>query len=223
MIAVMSVVAVLLATGGATADLVNNGNGLIYDTDLNITYYDYSSTANTWADAVNWAASLTVNGVGDWRLPSSKAGAYAWGYDGTTTGGFNITSSEMGHLFYAELGNSGEYDTSGNETPVAFEDSDIGNAIHNRGPFANLQFGDLWVTQDASYWSSTGPSGLNAIWAFNTTYGYQDAEDKVHPSIESGYVMAVHDGNVVPEPPTLVLLASGLIGLLACAWRRRTA
>jgi hypothetical protein len=147
-------------------------------------------------------------------------GAYQWGYDGTTTGGYNITSSEMGHLFYTELGNSGEFDTSGTETPVLFDNSDNQNAIHNSGPFTNLQFGNLWGTGTADYWSSTGPSGSNGIWAFDTTYGYQSNVDKVNPGIGTGYAMAVHVGNV-PEPCTLVLLSMGGLGVLAYSWRRR--
>jgi hypothetical protein len=210
----ISICAILVISGVANATLVNNGNGLIYDSDLNITWYDYSHTAGVWADAVNWASNLTAGGVGGWRLPSSMQGAYQWGYDGTTTGGYNITSSEMGHLFYTELGNSGEYDTSGTNTPVLFDDSDNQNAIHNSGPFSNLQFGNLWGDGWADYWSSTGASGTNGIWAFNTTYGYQDNEDKVTPSIYGpGYAMAVHAGNI-PEPATMCLLGLGALGLL---------
>jgi hypothetical protein len=202
----------------AGAALINNGNGLVYDTDLNVTWYDASHVAGTWAEAVDWTAGLTVEGVSGWRLPSSKQGPYTWGYDGTTTGGYNITSSEMGHLFYAELGNSGEFGTLGVETPVLFDDSDVQNTIHNSGPFANLKFGDLWGDGNADYWSSTGAAGTNGIWAFDTTYGGQDNMDKVSAGIYGpGYAIAVHEGNV-PEPMTLAIL--GLGGLLL---RRRMA
>jgi hypothetical protein len=208
------VITISVISGAANAALVNNGGGLIYDTDLNITWYDYSQIAPTWADATNWVASLSVNGVGGWRLPSSAPGVYSWGYDGSTTGGYNITSSEMGHLFYSELGNSGEYNTAGTQTPVLFDDSDNQNAIHNSGAFANLQFGNLWGDGWADYWSSSGASGTDGIWAFNTTYGYQDNEHKVTPSIYGpGYAMAVHAGNV-PEPATMCLLGLGGLALL---------
>jgi hypothetical protein len=211
---VIFICTILAISGVANAALVDHGGGLIYDTDLNITWYDHSSIAPTWADAVSWVSGVTAGGVGGWRLPSSAPGPYSWGFDGTTTGGYNITSSEMGHLFYTELGNSGDIDILGNSTPVATDGSANDNFIHNSGPFTNLLFGNLWDTGWADYWSSTGASGTDGIWAFDTSYGYQDNEDKVTPSIYGpGYAMAVHEGNV-PEPATMWMCLLGLGGLL---------
>ena len=61
------------------ADLIlrgedNIGHNLVYDTDLDITWYDYSHLAPEYEDAVNWADQLSVR-VGtieftDWRLPA---------------------------------------------------------------------------------------------------------------------------------------------------------
>ena len=50
------------------------GHNLVYDTDLDITWYDYSHFSPEYNDAVIWADQLTVQ-VGavqftDWRLPS---------------------------------------------------------------------------------------------------------------------------------------------------------
>lgn len=89
-----------------------------------------NSVAN-WTAQNAWAAGLNGGGVlayninpgytvtwnGNWRLPTTVDGPWVWGYDGTTTAGYNITTSEMGHLFYTELGNQGYYNTSG-EYPV---------------------------------------------------------------------------------------------------------
>ena len=51
----------------------NLGNHLIYDSDLNITWYDYNSGTMTWTQAMSWVQTLrvTVNGVNitRWRLP----------------------------------------------------------------------------------------------------------------------------------------------------------
>jgi len=82
--------------------------------------------------------------VGAWRLPSSRLGPYQGGYNSTTTGAYSITSSEMGHLFYTELRNSGELDTSAVETTVLFDDSNLAKTIHDSGTFVNLKYGNLW-------------------------------------------------------------------------------
>ncbi len=47
----------------AHAALINNGNGLIYDTVLNITWYDHTymgpqGDGATWSQAMSWAAGL---------------------------------------------------------------------------------------------------------------------------------------------------------------------
>ncbi len=101
---------------------------LIWDDDNNgnsVVWLDYSNPVDTWQNQMDWAAGLeaaiTINldagysVIWDsaWRLPETVDGPWDYGYDGTTTAGYNITSSEMGHLYYEELGNLGSYDTSG--------------------------------------------------------------------------------------------------------------
>jgi hypothetical protein len=91
------------------------GNQLIYDTDFDITWYDYTNSNDTWDNQVAWADALTVDFDGtiydDWRLPISDE----------TCHDYDCTGSEMGHPYYTELGN------------VA------GGPLTNTGPFANLQ------------------------------------------------------------------------------------
>lgn len=87
------------------------GNKLIYDTDLNIIWYDYTKSRDTWQNQVNWASNLSVTfgsqTFDDWRLPNTVDGPMTWSYGGSTSYGYNNTSSEMGHLYYTELGNLG--------------------------------------------------------------------------------------------------------------------
>jgi len=75
------------ATIPAHAILIDRGGGLIYDTDLDITWLQDAGLANitgsqtggrmTWGNAVNWAENLSyVDSVRnitwtDWRLPST--------------------------------------------------------------------------------------------------------------------------------------------------------
>ena len=175
----------------AHAELVNNGNGLIYDTDLDITWYDAPAVARNWTDAVTWAANLSVTDVNGknitgWRLPRTLDGAPVLGYDGTTTAGYNITSSEMGHLFYTALGNRGTFDVNGNNLGVQEWDN------IKKGPFTNLQHTyEAWYS--GNYWSGTDFSASpNNAWSFHFSEGRQGVIDKNSPY----YALAVHDGNV---------------------------
>ncbi len=181
----------------AQADLVLIGQGtsthgtynLIYDTDLDATWYDYSRSDGRIYHVyqTSWASALTVDFGGniydDWRLPTTVDAPYVYGYDGTTSGGYNITSSEMGHLFYTELGNNAYNDTNGNYQP------DYG--LTDTGDFQNLY--------PEYYWSDTYYTAENnSAWAFHFGYGITNKRIRGN----SHYALAVHDGLVVmPEPP----------------------
>lgn len=76
------------------AMLIDNGNNLIYDSDLNITWYAVAhNTGSYWPNANSWAAGLNLGGESGWRLPTIPGTTSGYTYEG-----------EMGHLFYNELG-----------------------------------------------------------------------------------------------------------------------
>ena len=81
-----------------TPNLYDRGRGLIYDADLNITWFQDAGFGGqrTWFDAMDWVSDLVYWGYDDWRLPTTPGTAY-----GITSEG------EMGHLHYTELGNTG--------------------------------------------------------------------------------------------------------------------
>jgi hypothetical protein len=160
------------------------GNQLIYDTDLDITWYDYSHSADTWDGQMDWASALSVtfggNTYDDWRLPMLINPGLTPCLD------YNCTDSEMGHLYYVEIGSEGgvPYPTYGTSD---FENLPAFNA-----------------------WSGTEYAG-SAI-KFNFAYGGQFTSDKSN----SWSAIAVRDGlAVVPEPisATLFILGGATLGL----------
>jgi hypothetical protein len=208
---------VILAPTSANAALIERLGGLAYYDDVaNLTWLadaNTAGTAMTWADANNWAASLTVGGVGGWRLADTvdvgnDGGTYTNLYQGVDAG-YNITvHSELSNMFYNVLGNGSKYNTDGTETGCVAPDY----CLSNRGPFSNLQ--------SDYYWSATAYAiDADYAWGFGMDDGGQG---KINKSA-SLYAWAVQSGDVsaVPVPAAVWLFASGLITLIGFSRRQK--
>ncbi len=193
------------------------GGQAVYDTDLDITWLaDANAGAGSpfddgasitdgrmsWQSANDWAASLTVGGFTDWRLPFTSQPDPTC--NGQTQGdgfGINCTGSEMGHLFYSELsGTAGQPITSSGDPDLAL--------------FSNI------IVDGNHSWSSEliRPSAPGNAWYFQFSNGDQNA----FLQLTEKHAWAVHGGNlgvaVVPIPASVWMFGSAL-GLLG--WMRR--
>ena len=179
-----------------------DGDGVtdaFYDTDLNITWLR-NANANggmDWDGANNWTNNLVFGGIDGWRLPT------ALNQDGSgPCAAANCSGSEMGHLWYVELGNIADPAPS---------------FIANTGDFQNLEI--------YAYWSGTEYSPFTQMaWYFDNRNGGQWMNWKTIPVV---FAMAVHNGDVgtatplpIPEPETYSMMLAGF-GLLSFMRRRK--
>lgn len=172
-------------TISANAALVDNGDGTLTDTDRGLMWLKDANYAKTssydtdgkmnWFDAMAWADMLYYAGYSDWRLPTA--------FDGTGyCNGYNCTGSEMGHLYYIELGNM------------------AGGPLINSSPFTNLQPNHYWYRTDAT---SSGYGAMNFQFSNGSTLNGGSKEGDLM------YALAVRPAPVVPEPISSILFVSG--------------
>jgi hypothetical protein len=189
-VSIIFFVAIFLFAVNTNAALVDNHDGTITDTDRGLMWLQDANYANTslseltsdgtmsWSTALWWADTLVFAGHDDWRLPSALNTNGSGPCVGTCPG------SEMGHLYYTELGNS--YGT-----------------LENTGLFYNLQPDQYW----SNTWGHSYPEG-NYSWQFNFGIGIQSENNNAF----NQYAMAVRDVGtppVAPEPISSILFVTG--------------
>ena len=177
------------------SEIITANGGVIHDTP---NFYDngtYTLTtadfitgtgAMTWWGAQAWANNLRLGGVTGWTLPTTADAANPNNY------GYNITTSQLGDLFYNQLGG-----VAGSSITTTH------NANYNL--FSNVQ--------SYVYWSSSeyAPDPYDA-WDFGTANGYQFNINKY----SQFYAWAVRPGDVaaVPVPGAFWLFGSVMVGLM---------
>ncbi len=195
--------------GIANANLTDLGNGLIYCDTLDITLLqdaNYSATSGYWdllnipieyniyGEQVNYPGDMNWDQSMQWANQLVFAGYDDWRLpDGLCAGNYPETGyaqspfNELGHIFYNELGNP------------------TGGPLQNTGPFINLM--------PEHYW--TGLLGIpfnNVALSFyfkNSIMNYTGRESDIRAwAVRDGYAL-----NAVPEPSTIILLLSGVVGL----------
>jgi hypothetical protein len=215
----------LALSTSAHATLIDRGNGMIYDSDQDITWLqdaNYAMTSGydadgrmTWSAATTWVDNLSYGGFDDWRLASvtdNGNDGCTPSYNGTECG-YNVdtSGSELAYMWYDILGNTPLFDTDASGPQVGWG---LTSTSADGVGILNLQ-SDV-------YWSGTGYAPIaNLAWSFHTFDGSQHAHDRNNEF----YAWAVRTGDVatasVPEPGMLLLMTTGLAGLAGTQRRRR--
>lgn len=177
------------ADGITVTQVRNDGSALMWVKDANLAKSVYPGTPPfnglmQYEDALAWIAhlnSISYAGYSDWRLPLTNPEEP----NGSTDCGYYFPEpdSEMGYMYYTELGNVGYCDADGYNCPQPGWDLNT----HGEPKIQNLQ--------DGIYWSEE--LNFQHAWYFRLDTGEQCYRPKIYLS----YAWAVRNTGLPPIRP----------------------
>lgn len=204
----------LIPADNESLSATENVYRLIYDDAYQLTWLDYTQGFGDWNAQTSWANSLNTAGVleitlsdgymanwgniaNNWRLPAA----------GPDSGVGDNRNSDFSHLFYEGLGNVGPYAPGG--------------SLRSPGSWGLLNTGDFHNLEQTSYWVAEGGVryGLGSGWQVREYNDNQFAGMAVR-SGEVTYTAPPVPPTPTPEPGTILLMGTGLAGLVCSKLRR---
>jgi hypothetical protein len=179
----------LTPVGSASATLLDRGPGFVYDDVLDITWTRNANLAGSsgldWVDATAWATNLVLGGFDDWRLASGNT------VQCNAVPELACRSSELGYMFYHDLGGTFPSDKTGTQTALGGE--------------------QLTGIQQVYWGGPDSASVVQSVFAFDAGVPFEAAKTNQLSA------WAVRDGDVgaVPEPSSLLLIGIGVGGFLS--------
>lgn len=188
----------------ANAELIDRGNGMIYDTNQDLTWLQDADVKGmiSWFAASSWAENLDHAGFNDWRLPETTR------FDDPTCTDIRV---ELGLFFDTLIG------CTGGEMERLTAEAD---------PFQNPIFINV---RDSRYWTNTPyrdgmdpcveggfcvanngndngvRNGFYWQWSFNSKRGATPYKTTLEGAARR-FVLPVRNGDVVPEDSSGVLM-----------------
>ena len=179
---------IIAANGGVIHDTPNAYDTVPISGIYTLASADFNTSTGTmtWWGAQAWANDLTLGGVTGWALPTTADTANPNNF------GYNITTSQLGDLFYNQLGG-----VAGSSITITH----------------NTNYNLFSSVENYAYWASSeyalGPAyALN----LNVSYGYQGGDVKVN--LLNAWAVHVGDVAAVPLPSAVWLFLSGMIGFM---------
>jgi hypothetical protein len=184
----------------------SRGNHLVYDTELDVTWYQPTNTEMNWFAARAYAADLTIMFQGriidDWRLPRATDTTTGRLSPGCYVGGGDVPGNEnchgeLAHLYLLLGGRSSLHGRGTDPRPYGME-----NPFHafpsckDPGCWGG---GYYWLQEESCSAGPTSCGGYLIRWN-NDTHGTTGATGPIyHYQTDFKFAWVVRDGDVAPR------------------------